>query len=246
MWAYCICGRVRPQSPQSDLSVVELCDNTNILSTARTHTFKREAADMRKGRRENFCICFHLALFGIYSSSLSNVRIYWSFLVHQPGRLCVFSPSQQMSSLRFFQEQCLRRCIQETVAGAHFLCDRCAMEAWQLLSCSLFPSLYSSLLFLPLSSQLQQRAALFVLTSPLLPADLWSTKDLDLTLATHTHAHTDTHTAATAASPSFLLISPGVFTCVWIVAACSPPGVSRYYASCTATNLTLSCHLQLR
>lgn len=115
---------------------------------------------------------------GIYSSSMFY-RIREAAFVPLPHSRC--------PPFHFFQEQCLRRCIQETVASAHFLCDRCAMEAWQLLSCSLFPSLYSSLLYLPLSSQLQQRAVLFVLTSLLLPADLWSTKDLELTLATCTH-----------------------------------------------------------
>lgn len=75
------------------------------------------------------------------------------------------------------------------MASADFLCDRCAMEAQQLLSCSLLSSPCSSLLFLSRSGQLQQREALFVLTSPLLSADLWSTKDSDLTLATHMRIH---------------------------------------------------------
>lgn len=43
------CGRVRLESPQSDLSVTELCDNTNILSSfGRTCKQDHKAADMRK------------------------------------------------------------------------------------------------------------------------------------------------------------------------------------------------------
>lgn len=164
---------------------------------------------MRKATQANvvlylFSLHFLWCLFSILSKCLYLLIFYCIILA-----ACLSLPHiEQMSSLHFFQEQCLRRCIQETVAGAHFLCDRCAMEAWQLLSCSLVPSLYPSLLFLPLSNQLQQRAALFVLTSPWLPADLWSTKDLDLTLATHTYSHARTHTTATAASLSFLLVNP--------------------------------------
>lgn len=102
---------------------------------------------------------------------------------HRPS---LSSPHHRCPAARPCSEQCLRRCIQETVAGAHFLCDRCAMKPQQLLSCSplLPPSLLLPLPLSPVPGQLQQRAALFALTSPPLSADLWSTKDSYLTLAT--------------------------------------------------------------
>lgn len=162
---------------------------------------------MRKATQADSVFVFSSIFFLFFSSILSKC-LYLLIIYCIILAACLsLTHIDQMSFLHFFQEQCLRRCIQETVAGAYFLCDRCAMEAWQLLSCSLVPFLYSSLLFLPLSNQLQQRAALFVLTSLWLPADLWSTKDLDLTLATHTHTHARTHTTATVASLSFLLIN---------------------------------------
>ena len=90
--------------------------NTNILSTVHTG-----CTHMHTHRQLMFppYVIWRLA-------NLSRLLIrQW---INLAACLSV-SPSQQMSSLHFFQEQCLRRCIQETVAGAHFLCDRCAMEA---------------------------------------------------------------------------------------------------------------------
>lgn len=47
MWAYSNSGRVRLESPQTDLSVMVHCDNTNVLLTARAH----EAAGTRMTRK---------------------------------------------------------------------------------------------------------------------------------------------------------------------------------------------------
>lgn len=98
--------------------------NTNILQTvqaASIHTRKTARTAWET---------FSSGLYGSYPSSLEHACV----------DLFSISPRQQMSSLHSFQERCLRRCVQETVADAGFLCDRCAMEAWQLLSCSCFPS----------------------------------------------------------------------------------------------------------
>ena len=135
--------------------------------------------------------------------------------VYQSGCLSV-SPSQQMSSLQFFQEQCLRRCIQETVSGAHFLCDRCTMEVWQLLSCSLFPSLYSPLLFSP--SFQPAAAGSSSVCSYVTAAACWFIEHKRLRFDPgNTNAYTCTHTKATAASLFFSPHEPQILACVCVL-----------------------------
>lgn len=83
------CGRVRLESPQSDLSVTEHCDNTNILpSFGRTCKQNHKAADMRNATQAWELLCLFSPrviwhLFFIFSKCLYLLI----FSVHHFGRL---------------------------------------------------------------------------------------------------------------------------------------------------------------
>lgn len=88
----CVCGRVRPESPLSDPSVAELCDNTNILWTGQRRTQPLNFIVICRFNPSSFAERLRLLIFFFFLS------------VRRSGRPCVylcFSPSQQMSSLRF-------------------------------------------------------------------------------------------------------------------------------------------------
>lgn len=218
MQAYCICGRVRLESPQSDLSVTELCDNTNILLHTHIQPNTRTTRQLTwetQQRHQEFSSCFFL-LFAIYCSSQTS--LYIDLLVYRSG-----CPSVSLTTdvLLPFPPGAVFEEVYPGNSGQR------SLPVWQVcdggLTAAVLHSLSLSVFLSPVSPSFEPAAAesRSVLTSPLLPADLWSTKDLDLTLATYTHRHA--HTPQQLHIPILSPPKSRLFACacvkhkVWIV-----------------------------
>lgn len=176
--------RVTPLSQSS-------ASNTNILLAVQTASIDTHVT-ARKARET-----FSSGLYGSCPSSFEHACV----------DLFSVSPWQQMSCLHSFQECCLRRCVQETVADAGFPCDRCATEAWQLLSCSCCPSVfYFFLLSLVLASCSRERLCLFLHHRRCLLINGAQKSQI------RPWQHADTH-ASQQNGASFLIADPRLFAC---------------------------------
>lgn len=157
----------------------------------------------RQGMRTS--VSFHCMLLSIYLLFLAKVCIYWSFeciilpaclsLPHSRCPASISTWSNVWGGVSRKQWPALTSCVTGVRCRPNSCCPALSFPLYVPLSCfSLF--------------QASCNRELFVLTSPLLSADLWNTKDLDSTLATHTRAYAYTMTTA---SISFLILNPHFF-----------------------------------